>query len=291
MPGYSGTVLAAMSQVIYLMGQDGEILWITHSDKPMHRRAIRIPSGLEGVGQGMSITVQGRNVLIDKIATIDLAGATIWQFHPAATEPPPFSMGCTKIHAQTLYALVCSQSSKGLACGLRYLAGRSGKSHPSQNPSLDTAILELIAPVLEMVIKSSQNGDWARVLQTGLDLIGLGQGLTPSGDDFMGGLLFTVHHLSAAYPGKLQRDAASLEKFLARARSLTNPISFTILSDLACGHGPEPLHALIDGLLGEDSPGQLRSEAECLTRIGHTSGWDMLAGVVVGMQMAKTSVL
>ena len=104
-------------------------------------------------------------------------------------------------------------------------------------------------------------------------LIGLGPGLTPSGDDFLGGVLLALQWLGALGPGG--RLAAEV---LSRAERGTNEISRAHLAAAAGGEGLAPLHAILSVLCTPGAPGM----DECLTAIdaiGHTSGWDALAGV------------
>ena len=39
-PGFSGKVLAVLSTTIYLLGDDGEILWVALEELPLHRRCL-----------------------------------------------------------------------------------------------------------------------------------------------------------------------------------------------------------------------------------------------------------
>src|SRR3972149_5486315 len=53
-PAFSGKVLAVLSTTIYLLGDDGEILWVAPEEVPLHRRCLRAsfqPGSLR-VGQG-----------------------------------------------------------------------------------------------------------------------------------------------------------------------------------------------------------------------------------------------
>jgi hypothetical protein len=104
-------------------------------------------------------------------------------------------------------------------------------------------------------------------------LIGLGPGLTPSGDDFLGGVLVALHHLGAS-------DVAGYlaEKVLSRAERRTNEISYAHLAAAAEGEGLAPLHAVLSNLCAPGAPrlGQSLSDVDA---IGHSSGWDALAGV------------
>jgi hypothetical protein len=111
-------------------------------------------------------------------------------------------------------------------------------------------------------------------------LLGLGGGLTPSGDDYVGGALFARAWLTDAgrAPG-WERTAAAV---VAAAAARTHPISVALLGDLAAGLGWAPLHDLA-AALAADAPAAARNAAHRLTRLGHTSGWDLLAGFGAGL--------
>ncbi|HEY5637394.1 MAG TPA: DUF2877 domain-containing protein [Burkholderiales bacterium] len=108
-------------------------------------------------------------------------------------------------------------------------------------------------------------------------LIGLGPGLTPAGDDFIGGALIALR--AAGRTGMADRAAAWA---LARARR-TNRISAAHLACAACGEGHEALHRLLASLRprGRGFPAAL----DALDRIGHTSGRDAAAGALLALQV------
>jgi hypothetical protein len=95
-------------------------------------------------------------------------------------------------------------------------------------------------------------------------LIGLGPGLTPSGDDYLGGMLIALHQLER------KPQAQGLWRWLEPRLSRTSDISAAHLAAAAAGEGHEALHAVLGGDLS----------LEPLDAVGHTSGWDALAGVV-----------
>ena len=103
-------------------------------------------------------------------------------------------------------------------------------------------------------------------------LLGVGAGLTPSGDDFVGGALFAL---------RLKPEAARWEPVsravVAHARQRTHIISATLLADLANGQSYAALHAFSAAILRADADGALGHASE-LVSIGSSSGWDMLAG-------------
>ena len=106
-------------------------------------------------------------------------------------------------------------------------------------------------------------------------LIGLGEGLTPSGDDFIGGAMIALRELGRG-------DAADLlaGQMLPIAHERTNRISVAHLACAADGEGAAALHAAIAALCTERTP-DLHRCLDDIDAIGHTSGWDALAGAVL----------
>jgi hypothetical protein len=58
-------------------------------------------------------------------------------------------------------------------------------------------------------------------------------------------------------------------------------VSATLLGDLLEGYGHAPLHELAGALARRAGDGALDAAGR-LVRLGHTSGWDMLAGFIAG---------
>jgi hypothetical protein len=102
-------------------------------------------------------------------------------------------------------------------------------------------------------------------------LIGLGPGLTPSGDDYFGGVLIALHQFGR------KPQAQSLWRWLKPRLARTSDISAAHLEAAAGGEGHEALHRCIEALclLAPDWDGALAA----LDKVGHCSGWDSLAGV------------
>ena len=124
--------------------------------------------------------------------------------------------------------------------------------------------------------------DTAAALSAAEALLGLGGGLTPSGDDYGGGALFARHLLAAAGDADAPAWRRAADAVLAAAPGRTHPISAALLGDLATGLGWAPLHDLVGALAGGAGDAALEA-ARRLTRLGHTSGWDLLAGLGAGL--------
>lgn len=100
-------------------------------------------------------------------------------------------------------------------------------------------------------------------------LIGLGPGLTPSGDDYLGGMLVTLRLTGRA----MQADG--LWRWLQpRLKHRTSAISAAHLAAAAGGEVHEALHRVLNGVIDLDA----------LDQVGHTSGWDALAGAVAVLE-------
>ena len=108
-------------------------------------------------------------------------------------------------------------------------------------------------------------------------LLGLGPGLTPSGDDYLGGVMITLHQVQR----KMQ--AQGLWRWLKPRLSRTSAISGAHLEAAAAGEGHEALHEALAHLF--ERKGNWSDALQRLDAIGHCSGWDALAGVVA---VAKT---
>lgn len=96
-------------------------------------------------------------------------------------------------------------------------------------------------------------------------LIGLGPGLTPSGDDYLGGMLVALRLTGRGM------QAEGLWRWLQpRLKERTSAISAAHLAAAAAGEAHEALHEVLNGSLDLDR----------LDAVGHCSGWDGLAGAV-----------
>src|SRR3954470_13416513 len=102
-------------------------------------------------------------------------------------------------------------------------------------------------------------------------LIGLGPGLTPSGDDYLGGMLIALH----AFERRAQ--AQGLWRWLEPRLKRTSAISAAHVTAAAAGEGHEALHACLVALC--DRSADWTRTLEEVAKVGHVSGWDALAGI------------
>jgi Protein of unknown function (DUF2877) len=241
--------LGALSESAYLT-VGGELIWLGRVGASLHARAVlvpRIPDQLDGL-------------------TLDPSRACVWR-----PSPPAFD-GAQRCRLDTACRTLCSGlPAAGEAAGFgALLVGRS-LGFP----------LDRATEAARALARACFEDDPTAAVVSAERLIGLGPGLTPAGDDFVGGAFFarSVRGPGATTAGGWMRAAARV-RAIATAR--THPVSAVLLSDLLAGEGHEPLHELADALAG-GTIARAVGAAGRLARIGHSSGWDLLAGFLAGV--------
>jgi len=141
---------------------------------------------------------------------------------------------------------------------------------PSQN-----CLPEQASPLIEALSKWLKNSN-PEVPAPIKNLLGMGPGLTPSCDDFIGAMLITLYHLK-------QKDTQTqlANAVVELAPACTNPISAQHLYAAIEGLGSDAFHQVLQG----DTPA-----LGTLTSIGHSSGWDALAGLYMTLKVCQNSI-
>ncbi len=120
------------------------------------------------------------------------------------------------------------------------------------------------------------------VLRGVKQLVGLGIGLTPSGDDFLIGFIGAAYFF--AHGDDFRKSVFEGMRPLVHR---TNLPSFFMLKAALKGCYPGPLSDFLHAIETGSSDG-VRSAAKCLTGLGATSGQDMLAGVLSWLHVSST---
>ena len=231
----------------------GEILWLGPLAVPLHARAVLVAE------------VPSAEAATD--LRVDVAGLTPWRPAPLALDAP----GAATLR-QCWQRVAGDLESLGPPAGFGALLADTALTFP-----LDGA-----GDRAHALAHACARDDAAAAEAAALALLGLGGGLTPSGDDFVGGALFARHLLAGGGVADAYGWRRVAETVRAAAVARTHPISATLLADLSNGCGHAPLHDLVAALTANDEP-RARAAAHRLTRLGHSSGWDMLAGIAAGL--------
>ena len=111
-------------------------------------------------------------------------------------------------------------------------------------------------------------------------LVGLGPGLTPSGDDFLVGALAALDAIGAG-----EAHGALAAAVASAAPGATSALSACLLRAAAAAHVGENLYGAVAALL----TGDVDAAVAALAHIGHSSGWDMMAGIATVLEIAAAA--
>ena len=154
-------------------------------------------------------------------------------------------------------------------------------------PAQETPLGRIALPLLRLLMQASREQDIVEIERAARGLAGLGPGLTPSGDDTLGGFI-GVLALANAQPGA---DATAnkhlAEVIAAAARPRTTLLSATLLAHAASGELAEQVGELLTALTlpAEASAAVLQAAGRVLA-YGACSGGDTLLGLLLGLQAA-----
>jgi hypothetical protein len=263
-----------MSKALYLLTDAGELFWITTEAAPLHRRGATVPTSLPDLKVGSPFHFEdGR--LVTEAFVFDFRDTVVW--NASRMSAPGVEMSKLGARTRAFASILDLSNARGFGKFLPHILSLS--PHSLSCPLLESSLRSAQPIVLEMG-RACLEGDTSGLAQHAEALIGLGSGLTPSGDDFVGGLLFALNALQAVYRERGSiRATLPIEAYSSR----THLISFTLLKDLADGHAIAPLHNIARGLLEGESPENLLSFIAQLTEVGHSTGWDLLAGFLTGI--------
>ncbi len=225
-----------------------------------------------GLREGMAVLVGPRELRLPPHLAISVAEAAVWTPEP----PGPWSAASLGAGLAVLDALLPERVPKQ---GLGFLA-LPWRAHGAAQSAVAAAArgpAEALSAFLRDAM--ARNDDHTPPPTPDLRaLIGLGPGLTPSGDDLLGGALVALHLLDR--PGL----AAALWHGISGAiETGTNAISRAHLAAAARGLGGAALHAILNDLL-TGKRDVLTARLARVDRIGHTSGWDALAGATIALR-------
>jgi hypothetical protein len=277
--GQRGRVLAVFSKAIYLVADTSELFWIATNCAPMHRRCAIISGSLPMLTAGTNFHVDANRLMLSSDCVSEIDPSNIWhapKVHSKHVVTP--TELCARV--RSFYEGLEYAQAKGFGCFIPHILSLSEQSSNEPVPEHIDAVLLFAKPFILDIARACLQHQPARVSQIANTLIGLGGGLTPSGDDFLGGMLFARRAMQTAYAGSgFSNYEIPVESF----RLKTNLISFTLLSDLNNGHAVEPLHHIVNALFREEPLERIFSFVLKLMHIGHSTGWDLLTGLLVGL--------
>jgi hypothetical protein len=111
------------------------------------------------------------------------------------------------------------------------------------------------------------------------ELVGLGPGLTPAGDDYLGGYLAALLHISGNSP-RAGTARMLVTDAMSTAHRRTQPLSAFLLGEYRTGMIPEFLSTCLQTLLHPSTTPQLSRSVRRVLSHGATSGTEMMLGLL-----------
>lgn len=192
---------------------------------------------------------------------IDLSEAEIWNPKPAWDDISPGNLAPVR---QILHRLLCSHSPS-----LNALNTLNNEQLSAFTPKWMASWREINAGL--------QKNDIAQAKVGAKKMAGLGGGLTPAGDDFLMGFIYS---LWSQWDSKMAHTWAT--EIVKVASPLTTRLSATWLKAAANGEATENWHRLVNALINSE-PDNLVSAASRILAVGHSSGFDALTGYIAGL--------
>jgi len=216
-----------------------------------------------GICQGDSVRAGGGSLAIAGKAIVTVAGATTWR------TPVPEAHCATGMLRRRLAEAEASVWRNGTPGG--FIEGMAD----TEIARLTTRMLHEGADGLALALG---RGDTDAALAHAGRLLGLGPGLTPSGDDFLTGLLAAR---ALCRRGDLGSDAFALG-VIRLAKSATNPIAYAAIAKAARGEVRERVARLIIAL-GSAAAEPFSPALTQVLAIGSSSGTEIAFGVIRGL--------
>ncbi len=151
-------------------------------------------------------------------------------------------------------------------------------------------ILQTIIPSVEKISLSIKNSDWSEFVKSTANIVGVGMGLTPSGDDFLSGVFVALYFYNTTFGKGFTVD--KLKNLANSVASKTSLFSATLIKAAANGWVQDVISCWLVSLFQGDSK-QVKELTRKILKIGHSSGADILLGLIITLEsiFSKNTIL
>ncbi|MDQ6680468.1 MAG: DUF2877 domain-containing protein [Pseudomonadota bacterium] len=222
--------------------------------------------GAAGIAVGDPVVAIDGGLRVGDGFVLHFATASIWRAWLPSYPPAPERLAGQLRAARSILAR------QGVHGGMAVQAGAAGGFALEVATALEQRSKRLIEALAQ-----ARHADACR---HAVSMLGLGPGLTPSGDDFLVGLFAILNVADSPCQGWLDGGA----QVLLQAEHATNAISLAALTAAAGGRVRESIAALIGSLL-HGTPATLVQPLSRVLAIGATSGADLVAGILAGLEL------
>jgi hypothetical protein len=271
---FDAVIQSAFDAAVNLrLAEEDRLITLLISDGYELPQGIRIWTetlSLQTLSPGMHAAARGGILRFDSSPlTVDLRGAPTWK-----CRVPELGLEMQTSVAQKVWSTawnVLNQEQKHKNTDLR----ADDLFHPQTGSSLSQRISR---PVTGLVT-SADGFDVQGALHAARQMIGLGPGVTPSGDDILIGFLAGLWSMA----GQNKQQLGFIRSFgrgLIQLAKETSEISRTYLRHAAQGQFSSSLSYLAEAIA---TGGGVEEAAQAALRVGHSSGMDSVTGLLIGL--------
>jgi len=145
-------------------------------------------------------------------------------------------------------------------------------------------VSRLALPQVMKLLDAIKQGNSQNIVQSAMNLIGLGPGLTPAVDDLLVGLILSMSYIAENLNVEQIPVQDALKDLASCIHGRTTTISEEFLLQAVAGNANESVIALIEALLTSNQV-DIVSSARKVMDFGGTSGTDMVLGILFGANM------
>ncbi|MFN0040523.1 MAG: DUF2877 domain-containing protein [Burkholderiales bacterium] len=282
-----GRVHSVFRRACNIETESGELITLLAGDLGNLPHGIRLAGPVASFAAWLSegqaaILEEGILRVPDAGFTLNLSGTAIWR----GTVSTP--------SVEALHMHLASPDSGNIAVALRELRATLLAHAPEQGIApllrddrnarspLDRALATRLKNALPEMAHATRKRDAGAIAALAARLVGLGEGLTPSGDDFLVGYLAALWSRADREQGidtLLRKLKAPLEEIFSQ----THAISRQMLCDALQDRFAEGLVDVVRALTGS---GHVFDATMQALRSGHSSGADTLCGLLFGVSPA-----
>lgn len=239
---------------------------------------------LQGVLQGDDAAeIDSRQLIVrDRFFEVSLKSASIWDpefYLPIKASNIPIIKQNLK---QLVHQIDMENNPDGLVPLFKLIPVlMNAEAYPESGAS---SLSQKAFEALTLIISAIRDTDEQMLQKGSTQLVGLGIGLTPSGDDILAGLFAALIITSKADYRNWVLE--TLGKLLPQIEGLTNDISINYLKGVSQGYFPERVSNLISAMITSKSFAAVQPPLQDMLNWGHTSGYEITLGLVIGFLLS-----
>jgi hypothetical protein len=227
------------------------------------------------VDKGERIKINGDLLSFDKGLTISLNGTGIWR--PKHGVKKPISIELVKRNLSLVKGLASWPNEgfgqlvfhvENMISGAPFNDRQLNQISRSGLPNIKSLISAVRSENLELVGQSAKN------------LVGLGPGLSPSGDDLLAGFMASLRWTVKSFNGNADR-VDEINRTIANVSECTTMLGKQLLTRAADGEVNEAVEGLLETILAGQVE-DVKTATEKVLAIGETSGVDSIVGILLG---------